>query len=266
MTAAGPAPSAGAGADDVPDWLRPVTDALGDLRAEHLTGFSPPPGAQPRAGAVLMAFAAGERGPELLLTERAHHMRSHPGQVSFPGGKVEPGETHEEAALREAWEEIGLDPASVHVVGRLPELWLPPSNFAVVPVVGWWDPTRHDDPEQAVVVRSPDEVHAIHRVAVADLVDPRWRRTITGPSGWSSPGFLIGPDHDVVLWGFTGGIVARLLDFIGWAEPWDASLTAQLPSYMLGGAERAGRGPLPTDAPQRRPVEGPMVDIEEDDA
>ena len=65
-----------AGLDDVPVWLRPVTDALGDLRAEHLTGFAPPPGARPRAGAVLMAFAAGERGPELLLTERAHHMRS----------------------------------------------------------------------------------------------------------------------------------------------------------------------------------------------
>ncbi|MDT9594739.1 CoA pyrophosphatase [Nocardioides zeae] len=259
----GPDGPAGTGAqvDDVPAWLRPVTDALGDLRAEHLTGFAPPPGARPRAGAVLMAFAAGERGPELLLTERAHHMRSHPGQVSFPGGKVEPGETHEQAALREAWEEIGLEPSSVRVVGRLPELWLPPSNFAVVPVVAWW--TEHA--ERPVSVVSPDEVHAIHRVAVADLVDPTWRRTVRGPSGWSSPGFLIGPDHDVVLWGFTGGIVARLLDFIGWAEPWDESRTTELPPYMLGGAERAG--PLrPGDSRGAAPVEPPMADIEEDDA
>lgn len=239
--------------DQVPDWLRPVTDALTEIRAEHLTAFTPPPGSNPREGAVLMVFAEGDRGPELLLTERAHDMRSHPGQVSFPGGSLDPGETHEQAALREAWEEIGLDPASVHVVGRLPELWLPPSNFAVVPVVAWWASPG------SVSVRSPREVHAIHRVAIADLVDARWRRTIRGPSGWSSPGFLIGPDHDVVLWGFTGGIIARLLDFIGWSEPWDESLTAELPSYMFSGVERASDRRAAPRVP-------PMADIEETDA
>ena len=65
-------------------------------------------------------------------------MRSHPGQVSFPGGSIDPGETPREAALREAEEETGLDPAGVEVFGELPELWLPPSNFAVTPVLGWW--------------------------------------------------------------------------------------------------------------------------------
>lgn len=241
------------------DWRSEIVEALDDLRVEHLTGFSPPPGAQPRPGAVLMVFVDGPRGPELLLTERAHHMRSHPGQVSFPGGKVDAGETHEQAAVREAWEEIGLDPGSVEIVGRLPELWLPPSNFAVVPVVAWW--SGDADGGRAPSVRSPDEVHAIHRVVIRDLLDPRWRRTVQGPSGWSSPGFLIGEDHEVVLWGFTGGIVSRLLDFLGWAEPWDASVTTELPSYMLSGAERVGGRRVATD----RPVdEAPMADIEED--
>lgn len=243
-----------AGPVEVPAWLEPVATALTTIRAEHLTGFAPPADAEPRRGAVLMVFVEGDRGPEVLLTERAHYMRSHPGQVSFPGGSLDPGETHEQAALREAWEEIGLDPDGVHVVGRLPELWLPPSNFAVVPVVAWWQ-----DPGP-ISVRSPDEVHAIHRVAIADLVDPEWRRTVEGPSGWSSPGFLIGPEHDVVLWGFTGGIIARLLDFIGWSASWDESRTTELPSYMLGGAERAGRT-APGGAER-----APMADIEENDA
>ena len=83
-----------------------------------------------------------QRGPDLLLTERAHDMRSHPGQVSFPGGSIDAGETPVQAALREAEEETGLDPAGVEVFGELPELWLPPSNFAVTPVLGWW---RHPD-------------------------------------------------------------------------------------------------------------------------
>ncbi|MEZ5096320.1 MAG: NUDIX domain-containing protein [Nocardioides sp.] len=79
----------------------------------------------------------------LLLTERAHHMRSHPGQVSFPGGSLDPGETPRAAALREAEEETGLDPTGIEVFAELPELYLPPSNFAVTPVLGWWArPTR----------------------------------------------------------------------------------------------------------------------------
>ena len=94
-------------------------------------------------------------------------MRSHPGQVSFPGGSIDPGETAVEAALREAQEETGLDPAGVEVFGELPELWLPPSNFAVTPILGWWrEPTE-------VTVVSPDEVHAIHRVPIERAARPR---------------------------------------------------------------------------------------------
>jgi 8-oxo-dGTP pyrophosphatase MutT (NUDIX family) len=233
---------------DLPDWLRPVERAAREIEATDLTRFVPPPGSDARRGAVLMLFGDGPQGGELLLTERAHDMRSHPGQVSFPGGSLDAGEDVVEAALREAEEEVGVDPASVEVFGRLPELWLPPSNFAVTPVLGWWArPT-----EVSVVSRA--EVHAIHHVPLAELVDPAHRVTVRMPHGYESPGFLIGPDHDVILWGFTGGIIARLLDFLGWSVPWDESRVSDLPAYMFTGRERRGATTdlLDIDDDQRR--------------
>lgn len=212
----------------IPDWLVPVKEGAEAISADQLTRFTPPPGGDAREGAVLMLFGEGPAGGELLLTERAHDMRSHPGQVSFPGGSVDPGETAVEAALREAQEEVGLDPASVEVFGRLPELWLPPSNFAVTPILGWWR-----DPGEVSIV-SAAEVHAIHRAPIAELLDPEHRIQVRHPAiGYESPGFLIGPDKDVILWGFTGGIIARLFDFLGWTRPWDQSRVRDLPSYML---------------------------------
>jgi 8-oxo-dGTP pyrophosphatase MutT (NUDIX family) len=212
----------------IPDWLVPVKEGAEAISADQLTRFTPPPGGDAREGAVLMLFGDGPDGGELLLTERAHDMRSHPGQVSFPGGSVDPGETAVEAALREAHEEVGLDPASVEVFGRLPELWLPPSNFAVTPILGWWR-----DPGEVSVV-SEAEVHAIHHAPIAELLDPAHRIQVRHPRiGYESPAFLIGPDKDVILWGFTGGIIARLFDFLGWTRPWDQSRVRDLPSYML---------------------------------
>lgn len=223
----------------LPEWLRPIEQAAREIRASDLTRFTPPPGGDARAGAVLMLFGEGPQGGELLLTERAHDMRSHPGQVSFPGGSLDPGESVTQAALREAEEEVGIVPDSVEVFGRLPELWLPPSNFAVTPVLGWW----REPGEVSVVSRA--EVHAIHHVPLAELVDPAHRVTVRMPrGGYRSPGFLIGPDHDVILWGFTGGIIARLLDFLGWSQPWDEDRVQDLPAYMFGGEERRTRDEL----------------------
>src|SRR5688572_33004006 len=106
----------------------------------------PPADSEPRRGAVLMVFADRDADPaapddlahrgELLLTERNHHMRSHPGQVSFPGGSLDEGETPVDAALREAHAEIGRVPAGEEVFGELPELWLPARDFAVTPLLG----------------------------------------------------------------------------------------------------------------------------------
>ena len=223
----------------LPTWLAPVVEAASTISVHELTRFMPPEGSDARRGAVLMVFADREDdgvGPddlahrgELLLTERAHHMRSHPGQVSFPGGSLDDGETPREAALREAWEEIGLEPSEIEVFGELPELWLPPSNFAVTPVLGYWRERGE------VRVASPDEVHEIHHVAIAELLDPDHRINVRHPSGWVGPGFLIGPDKDVILWGFTAGIIARLFGYLGWAEDWDGARVRDLPDHMLQG-------------------------------
>jgi 8-oxo-dGTP pyrophosphatase MutT (NUDIX family) len=206
---------------DLPDWLRPVEAAARTITVHDLTRFLPPRDSEPRRGAVLMLFGEGPEGPELLLTERAHHMRSHPGQVSFPGGSIDAGETPREAALREAWEETGVEPAGVEVFAELPELWLPPSNFAVTPVLGWW----HD----------PGEVHAVYRAPISELVDPTHRIAVRHPSGWVGPGFLIGDDKDVILWGFTAGIIARLFDYLGWTSEVPDAPLRDLPAYMLQG-------------------------------
>ncbi|WP_151083694.1 NUDIX hydrolase [Nocardioides cynanchi] len=214
----------------IPDWLEPVARAAGEITVDDLTKFIAPDDAVARRGAVLLLFG-GER--DLLLTERAHDMRSHPAQVSFPGGSIDPGETPREAALREAEEETGLSPDGVEVFAELPELWLPPSNFALTPVLGWW--AR----ESPVGVVDPREVHAVYRVPLAELIDPAHRISVRHPSGWLGPGFLIGPGKDVVLWGFTAGIISRLLDFVGWSEPWDDTRVRDLPAHMLQGGARS---------------------------
>lgn len=238
----------------LPRWLDPVLEGAASVTVHDLTRFQVPEDAQPRRSAVLMLFADtdGDGDGEIVFTERSHTMRSHPGQVSFPGGRLDPGETPVEAALREAQEEIALDPTEVVVLGDLPELWLPPSNSSVIPVLGYW----HRKGE--IYPASPDEVHAIHSESISDLMDPRHRIAVRHPSGWLGPGFLIGPEKDVILWGFTAGIVARFLDHLGWSQEWDRSNVRDLPDYMLAGERQViAEGKLP-QLVQNTDLESPL--------
>jgi 8-oxo-dGTP pyrophosphatase MutT (NUDIX family) len=212
----------------IPEWLEPVRTATEKITADELSRYVPPPGSDPRQGAVLMLFGEGTDGPDLLLTERAHHMRSHPGQISFPGGSVDATDASPTAAaLREAEEETGVDPAGVDVLGELPQLWLPPSNFAVTTVLGWW---REESP---VGVVDPDEVHAVFRVPIDYLLDPVHRVTTVHPLGRMGPGFLL--DGDLLLWGFTAGIISRLFDHLGWTKAWDTDREFQIQDWMIFG-------------------------------
>jgi 8-oxo-dGTP pyrophosphatase MutT (NUDIX family) len=212
-----------------PDWLEPIREGAHTIEASDISRFVPPEGSNARKGAVLMLFGEGPQGPDVLLTERAHGMRSHPGQVSFPGGSIDDTDASPTAAaLREAEEETGLDPAGVEVFGTLPELWLPPSNFAVTTVLGWWK-----DPSPVDVV-DPGEVHSVLRVPIEELLDPQHRVTVVHPLGYSSPGFLIGDSKDLILWGFTAGLISKLFDHVGLTRPWDASVEQELPDYMFG--------------------------------
>ncbi len=213
----------------IPEWLERIRTGAADIEGSDLTRFLPPEDADARPGAVLMLFGEGAQGPDLLFTERAHDMRSHPGQISFPGGSVDPGDlSPSDTALREAEEEVGLDRHGVDVLMDLPQLWLPPSNFAVTPVMAWW---REESP---VGVVDPAEVHSVFRVPIEELLDPQHRITVTHPSGYSSPGFLVGPDKELILWGFTAGLVNKLFEHVGLTRPWDESATRTLPAYMTG--------------------------------
>ena len=88
-----------------------------------------------RHSAVLVALADGETGPEVLLTRRSWELRNHRGEISFPGGRVDPGETSVQAALREAYEEVGLNPTTVHLVGELSHINTFVSRSYIVPKV-----------------------------------------------------------------------------------------------------------------------------------
>ncbi len=174
-----------------------------------------------RASAVLVLFAEDVPGdPDVLLLRRAPNMRNHAGQPAFPGGAADPGETDPvDTALREATEEVGLDPASVEVDISLPPLWIPVSRFVVTPVLAWW---REPHPVAAV---DPAEVASVARVRIADLADPANRIRVRHPSsGWIGPAFRAG---DMVIWGFTAGILSVLLEMGGWARPWDTTATPE---------------------------------------
>src|SRR5207342_3172817 len=102
-----PGPRAPRSRPVIPEWLEPIRAGAAAIPGEALSRFLPPEGSNPREGSVLMLFGEGDSGPDLLLTERSHTMRSHPGQISFPGGKLEEGDADAAAAaLREAEEEI----------------------------------------------------------------------------------------------------------------------------------------------------------------
>ena len=193
----------------VPGWLRPVADVAASVTAEELTRFVPPHD-EGRHSAVLILFSADR---DLLLIQRASTMRSHAGQPAFPGGAVDEDDADASgAALREAREETGLDPSGVLVFGSLPDLWVPITNYVVTPVLGFWrEPS-------AVSAMDPAEVSSVHRVPIADLVEPANRCRVLHPSGFIGPAFDV---HGLLVWGFTAGLISGLLDRVGWSEPWD---------------------------------------------
>ena len=203
---------------EAPGWLR---DLAATAAVMEVPEIARPPASGGRRSAVLVLFGDAARGPDLLYIQRSQGLRRHPGQPAFPGGKIEASDDGPiAAALREAVEETGLDPAGVDVLTRLPEMFIARSEFRVVPVLGWW--------RTPSAVRPTDigEVAAVERIGVADLADPANRLMMRFPGGRSGPAFRIGP---MLIWGFTALLTDRLLALSGFERPWDADTVRALP-------------------------------------
>jgi len=117
-----------------------------------------------RIAAGLLLLYPGENGASIPLTVRASGLRRHPGQVSLPGGATDPGETLAQAALREAHEEIGVDPAAVRILGELTPVHVLVSGFTLHPIVG----ITHQRPTFAPAAH---EVESIVEISIEDLKD-----------------------------------------------------------------------------------------------
>jgi 8-oxo-dGTP pyrophosphatase MutT (NUDIX family) len=209
------------GRSDLPDWWEPLLTRLESTRAVDFTRL-PTPDSGGRASAVLVLLGEDPAtGPDVLILQRAATLRTHAGQPAFPGGAADPSDADAAAtALREANEEVGLDPASVEVIRLLPTLWIPVSDFLVTPVLAWWR-TPHE-----VHPADPAEVERVARLPVRELVDPANRLRLRHRSGWIGPAFRV---RGMLVWGFTAGVLSTLLELAGWAGPWETDRVEELP-------------------------------------
>ncbi len=167
----------------------------------------PPEGRSLVAAAVLVPFVLGPV-PGVLLTRRGARLSSHAGQVSFPGGRIDPDDASPEAAaLREAWEEVGLDPARVELLGRLSD-YVTVSGFRVTPVLGLLPDGVGFD---ALGLRpSPDEVDEVFELPLAVLLDPTAPRRQTALFRGRERGFWVWPHPRHFIWGATAAILVNL--------------------------------------------------------
>ncbi len=209
----------------VPSWLTSISRALERERPAWFEQFTPPTRPR-RQSAVLLLFGEAGHGVEVVLTERPATMRSHASQVVFPGGQVEPGDADPvAAALRETYEEVGIDPATIEVVDALPSLYLHPTGNSVTPVLGWW-PSPHK-----LHVINPDEVARASRTSVAELLDPANRFSVRIPgTDYRGPGFVA---DGLFVWGFTAMLLDQVLTLAGLTQPWDDATERPLPQHLL---------------------------------
>ena len=172
----------------------PVVSVYGDEEAGGEGAITP--------ASVLVPIVAHPGGMTVLFTQRTSHLRSHSGQISFPGGRAEPEDPSAEfTALREAGEEIGLKAGQVEVIGRLPE-YLTRTGYRVTPVVGLLTPPL-------ALAPNPREVEEVFEVPLAFLLDPRNHQRRTREFQGRTVSFYAIPYGERDIWGATAGILVN---------------------------------------------------------
>ena len=207
-----------------PEWLATLIAALAEQsRLDKVVALRPGVGARPAA--VLILIGEGPQGPEIMFVERAAGLRTHAGQIAFPGGAADAGD-HDlaDTALREATEETGVDRRGIEVLGALPPAYVEVSGFDVTAVIAWW---REPSP---VAVIDSREAASIDIVPVVVLTDPAHRARVRHPSGYTGPAFEV---NGHLIWGLTAHLLDGVLDLAGWQQQWDRSRQVPIPSRYL---------------------------------
>jgi 8-oxo-dGTP pyrophosphatase MutT (NUDIX family) len=161
-----------------------------------------------RRAAVLLLIGCHDAQPRIVLTQRSARMRAHSGEIALPGGRIDPGESPEQAAVREAVEEVGVDPAAVRLLGRLDEAWSKARNH-VVPIVGWYDGAL-----DALAPASP-EVDVVYLTALERIARPEAHRIDTAEIGGHTYENDALDADGFEIYGLTADIV---MDLLAWLE------------------------------------------------
>jgi 8-oxo-dGTP pyrophosphatase MutT (NUDIX family) len=180
-----------------------VPRAAGALRGDHMLDRLEPPQPPLKAAAVLVPIVEHEGALTVLLTKRTDHLADHAGQVSFPGGRIEPEDADpEHAALREAREEVGLPPEQVELIGRL-DIYRTRTGFEVVPVVGLVRPPL-------VLTPDPHEVAEVFEVPLDFILDPVNHELHSRELRGATRHFYVLPYEGRNIWGATAGMLVNL--------------------------------------------------------
>ena len=185
-----------------PAWQIEITDENRHVMAADIIAKRQAAGKVTRA-AVLIPLLLQPNGLSVLLTQRTTHLRDHGGQISFPGGRMDPEDAGpNETALRESEEEIGLERERVEIIGQLPE-YLTVSGYSVTPIIGLVKP-------QAEYVLDEFEVADIFEVPLSFLMDPANHQVRVWQSEQGSRRFYSMPYEGRFIWGATAGLLRNL--------------------------------------------------------
>ncbi len=199
-----------------PEWVATVLSRLTDLSVQFeipTTPVRPPFVNVTKASGVLAPLFVRNGELRMLLTRRDGRLRNHRGEVAFPGGRLNDGETPLEAALREAHEEVALPPERVRVLGQLEPLTTVISASAITPIVGFVDG------ELPPLFANPGEVDRIFDVSLYELTDPAcFREEVWNFPDGTFPVWFFEVEDDTI-WGATGRMIRRLLDLMLLSQP-----------------------------------------------